>query len=513
MDLAQLVDFEVQLHRDEETVRHGDEHELRARDAAAGAAALAALGRSADDVAAALADDRDLRARLATLWLAHTRAEAGRGDSTTRALRWAGLLVTAIALVVGAGAASGALHYDGKHPVNVFVFLGLLVVTQIALLALLLWAVVHGSRGLLGAAVAALARTRWLRGSVTGKLGAMSARLDLHADAERWYTFTLAQRAAVAFNVGALATCLALVSLTDLAFGWSTTLQVGADQVHAACRAIAAPWGWLLPDTVPARALVQTSQWVRMPGDFVGGGSLAEAVSRSGAWWSFLVLALAVWGLCPRLLACGIGIWRTRRALARVPYDDHRCRALFARMLPDSAHWRGPPAAGVRLDASAGADADTTHPAPSTVGRGATWLLCWGRLANAQAAMAQRVTQATGQPPLGVLAVGGARLEADDEAARSLAAAGAKRVLLVLAVGSQPTKEVLDLLRALRRRLGSRAHIGVALVEDGNIRDHSSNQDHGEQLGAGNDELAGWRVSLDRLADPYVGLERLEAST
>ncbi|MEZ5964893.1 MAG: DUF2868 domain-containing protein [Planctomycetota bacterium] len=497
MDLSQLLDFEVRLHRDGDAM-HGDGATLEARDATAGAHALSALGRDPNEVAEALTHDRGLRERLAGLWLEHVRDASSDGGSA-RSLRLAGAVVTGVALLLGAGAASGALQYDGKHPVNVFWFLLGLVVTQIALLALLLWAIMHGKRGLLGAAVAGLARTRWLRGSVAGTLGAVSARLDLHAAAERWYTFAVAQRAAVAFNAGALATCLALVSFTDLAFGWSTTLQVGAGQVHTACRVIAAPWAWLLPDALPSLHLVEASQWVRMPGAFVGGGSLAEAVSRSGAWWSFLVVALLVWGLCPRLLAWGIGAWRTRRALASVPFDDHRCRALFARMLQQGSHWHSPGPATVGLAPDARAAACDPGTATTRVARAATWLLCWGRLGQTRDELARRVAAATGQPPLGVLEVGGSRLAADDEATRTLAQAGAQRVLLALAVGSQPTKEVLDLLRALRQRLGARAHLGVALVGD----------DPATRMA--DDELSGWRVSLDRMADPYLGLERLEA--
>lgn len=498
MDLAQLVDFEVQLHRDEESLRRGDDRDVRLRDAAAGAAALAALGREADDVAAALHRDRALRARLAEAWLAHVRP----GGGGARSLHIAGVLVTIAALLIGCGAASGALHYDGKQPVNVFVFLGVLVVPQIVLLGLLLWAVVKGSRGLLGAAVAALARSRWLRGSAAGALGTVSARLDLHADAERWHTFALAQRAAVAFNLGALATCLALVAFTDLAFGWSTTLQLGAAEVHAACRTIAAPWAWLLHDAVPRAELVRTSQWIRMPGAFVGGKSITDAVNSSGAWWSFLVAALVGWGLCPRLVAWAFGAWRARAALSRVPFDDHRSRQLFARMLPATAGWQGPAAGSVGT--APGLAGSRSAPAAATaMGRGATWLLCWGRTIAARDRLAEQVGRATGQPPLGVLAVGGARPEADDEAAETLAAAGAQRVLLALALGSQPTKEVLDLLRTLRRRLGARAHLAVALVPDASA---------GTGSGAAIEEIRGWRTSLDRLADPYLGLERLEAT-
>jgi hypothetical protein len=507
VDLLQLVDFEVQLHRDEATVRAGAEHELRVRDARIGERVAGALGTAWRDVPARLASDRDLRARVAAQWLHEVQQDhAHDGERTARALRRAGLVLALVLLLLGAGAARAALHYDGKTPVNVFVFLGVLVVPQIVLLALLLWAMARGGRGLLGSAVTALAQLPFLRGKATATLGALGSRLALHQGVERWFTFALAQRGAVMFNLGALAACLWLVSLTDLAFGWSTTLQLAAAQVHTACRAIAAPWAWFAPDAVPTLELVRDSQWVRMPGRFVAGGSLPDAVARSGRWWSFLVAALIAWGLVPRLLAWSFAAWQVRRAQRQVPFDDARCQALFARLVPASTHWQGPAADDIGL-ATRDRAAAIGGAAPTALARGATWLLCWGRLAQVRDDLAARVQAASGAPPPGVLAVGGSDLAADAHAVQTLRANGAQRVLLAVAAGGQPTKDILELLRELRRQLGARAHLGVVVVDvDAPATDHATATGDAQ-------ELAGWRASIERLADPYLALQRLEVAS
>ncbi|HLU40210.1 MAG TPA: DUF2868 domain-containing protein [Planctomycetota bacterium] len=498
MDLARLVDFEVQLHRDEETARAGGESTLQARDARLGSEIADELGLDPRGARARLRAERALRARVAEAWLLRVRGqEPGEGERTARALRLAGILLVVVALLAGAGAARAALAYDGREPVNVLVFLGVLVVPQIALFVLMLWAMLRGRQGLLGAALTALANARFLRRGAAATLGAIGARLRMHAQVERWTTIRLAQRAAVAFNVGALATCLALVAFTDLAFCWSTTLQLAPERVHAGCRAIAAPWAALFPEAVPPLELVRDSQWVRLPGRFVSGTSLPEAVARSGGWWSFLVAALVVWGLLPRVVLWAFAAWRVRAALRAVPFDDRRCNALFDRLLPD-AGWAGPSPDEIGLpphERAAGRAADAP---PVSVGRGSTWLLTWGRLAKHQTELAECVRAATGAPPSGVLAVGGADLALDRAAVETLRKAGAQRALLVLAAGSQPTKDVLDLLRALRQALGPRADLGVALVHDD------------PRTPVANDELAGWRASLDRMVDPYLGLQRLE---
>jgi hypothetical protein len=49
------------------------------------------------------------------------------------------------------------------------------------------------------------------------------------------------QTAAVMFNVAGLGTALALVTFSDLAFGWSTTLDVPSVTASRIVQAIAAP--------------------------------------------------------------------------------------------------------------------------------------------------------------------------------------------------------------------------------------------------------------------------------
>src|SRR5690606_25634236 len=205
------------LHRDEETARAGGESTLQARDARLGSDIADELGLDPRGARARLRAERALRARVAEAWLLRVRGqEPGEGERTARALRLAGILLVVVALLAGAGAARAALAYDGREPVNVLVFLGVLVVPQIALFVLMLWAMLRGRQGLLGAALTALANARFLRRGAAATLGAIGARLRMHAQVERWTTIRLAQRAAVAFNVGALATCLALVAFTDL---------------------------------------------------------------------------------------------------------------------------------------------------------------------------------------------------------------------------------------------------------------------------------------------------------
>src|SRR5690606_30702501 len=58
-----------------------------------------------------------------------------------------------------------------------------------------------------------------------------AARSSASGRFARWQLLYWSQTSAVAFNVGALLTAFLLITFTDLAFGWSTTLAADPDLV------------------------------------------------------------------------------------------------------------------------------------------------------------------------------------------------------------------------------------------------------------------------------------------
>ena len=101
------------------------------------------------------------------------------------------------------------------------------------------------------------------------------------------------QTAAVAFNVAALVTAIMLVTFSDLAFGWSTTLDADPAAVTRVVQRIAWPWAALVPPAVPSAELVEQSQFFRLEGS----ARRRSAPRALGAWWPFTILALVTYGL------------------------------------------------------------------------------------------------------------------------------------------------------------------------------------------------------------------------
>lgn len=499
MRIALIMDLEAQFERDASVSAAGRQTDLAARDGAIGARIAAAHGAAVADMdARARSHDRVLAAVFAA-WLQQAGGAERPGRRYEHGMRVAAnLLAVVVAVAVGVACAT-TLHYDGSVPVNVNRFLGIFVLGQVALLGLMTIALAWGKGSMLAPLLRACAQSRWVtrqRADFADGAGAAAARFEQHADVERLTLFVLAQRVAVAGNVAAMAVLLALVAFTDLAFCWSSTLFDSATVMRNLTQAVAAPWAWCLPDAAPGVAFVEQTQWVRMPGAYVGGPTLAEAATASRAWWPFLAVALAVWGLLPRLCAWAFGAWRVRRIAVASLRRDPRCLAVLARLFP-LAGWSGPAAAEVGAPAHDRLDEGAIAPVPEPAAGERGWLLCWGRLAAAMPELARRYG-----PALGAHAVGGSDVAADDDACRALAQAKALRVLLLCAAGVQPNKEVLDLIAALRRHLGPRALLEVALVDDGDPALPPAAPT------AGN--ARAWQQVLVRRGDPALRFVRLE---
>ena len=249
------------------------------------------------------------------------------------------IVMAAVGSITGVAVALTAFAYDGSQPVNVVRLLALLVGVQLVLLAftlLLLPGRVPGLRHIQDL-LTALNPGAWAAG-VYAKLAHASpdaARCSsciLARPAARrfakWQLLYWSQTAAVMFNLAALVTAIMLVTFSDLAFGWSTTLDIGANAASRIVQAIARPWAPFAPLAVPSPELVEQSQFFRLErADIVAGSPRAL-----GAWWPFTLFALVTYGLLPRLLLLVLAAVRLRAATGALLLEDSRVTALLDRM-------------------------------------------------------------------------------------------------------------------------------------------------------------------------------------
>lgn len=288
------------------------------------------------------------------LWLEHQRSTPPDtfpqpGESWAGFMRLLSALSVLGGLLVGTGIASGLLRYDGVQPVNVAMFLGVLVVLQTGwnLLSFLLLAG-KGSSLLpvnsgLGHQVFN-ASFRWVATRLHRHVWShLPAERRLHWESFwqqlnrnhgasgkylAWPILCRIQLLGVAFNVGAVLTFSLSVMFRDLAFGWQTSMeQITKTVVASWVKWMALPWstwmgegqGYPSPDQIEGSRIILRE------------GIAGLQNENLTAWWLFLLLSLCVYGLLPRLFLWGWSAWLSGRQIRDYPQQSASAKKLWER--------------------------------------------------------------------------------------------------------------------------------------------------------------------------------------
>lgn len=454
VSLAEAIDIPLWLERDRETPWAERVHRDRA------------IGREATGLSPA--------ARVLHWWHA-VGADSGtaeRGTGVVRLLRRLGVIMVVTGGLSGAGLAAAVLRYDGSDPINILIAVGLLVLLPVGFL------------------VASLTLPLWSSASFGGQtnaghivLGFLRRRhpaLDeffatRHADQARdrvlRWRFTLSsQQLGFAFSVAALATLLVKASFSDLAFAWSTTLSVDAQQLQHAVSVIASPWSAWLPDAVPDLRLLEESRYFRLEQD-----TRELSASTLTPWWRFLALCIATYGVVPRACAFVFAYHRARAAERALLFAHPEVRALLDRLdAPEIA-------AGATSAEHAAAAVSTVAPLFDGHVQGDV-IVIWNDAVARSALPAEAL----------VIDAGGERSPAEDhEALREIPPALHGIVRVVTKAWEPPLLELHDYLTALRAHIGADASIVIQPCGEG-------------QASPDPQDLAVWRTSLARLDDPGI---------
>lgn len=434
-------------------------------------------------------------------WWQHVRAaqdgEAGNGhtlgERVASGRRLAAAVLAVLGIVLGAAVAGMALGYDGRYPVNLFTLLGVLVVLPLVMLVFTLLLIPGRIPGLsaLQAVAAGMNLGRWMGAWLDRFLGS-----DLFAPGllgsggvskfSRWQLVVFSQWLALGYFAGATVVALLRVTFSDLAFGWSTTLDMDPALVYAWVAGLSAPWASWLPQAAPDAALVEASRYFRLE---EGRMPLAR-VERLGGWWPFVLMTMLVYGALPRLVLMLIAVWRLRRATQALVLDDPEVTALLDRL--------DTPLVGLGGDAEEevlAADREGLPVAPlERVPAEGLVLMIWNRALPPDRAQAWLIAN-LGAEPAGVVELG--ILQGEEEQRRLLQSTrqrldtGVRRVILLTKGWEPPLLEFVDFLGLVRDELGGDCSITVVPVDV-----------TGEGVRA--EERDVWARALGRVRDPRL---------
>jgi hypothetical protein len=262
-------------------------------------------------------------------------ATAGKQfERGVRAVFWLAMLTGGL---MGVGTTAGLLSHDSAQPINAALFLAGTVGLQIGMILIALVAVIARAVG-----VDFSALSSWMQALVRFSAGALS-RLNGEQRADARFLLAksgqlsgrlgpfislqvlqLTQALVVAFNLGILGSMLLIyLPFVELRFGWQSTYSFGADSVFRALQAVALPWRWMSESLAPSLPQVLATQFVR------GQGAFTLEANAAHAWWPFLLCAVVVYGLIPRLVIAALlqGVLRSR--LRRIAFTHPAANKLW----------------------------------------------------------------------------------------------------------------------------------------------------------------------------------------
>lgn len=373
-----------------------------------------------------------------------TQPSVGTRVVTTRRLLTTVLFVLGVSS--GAALCSVALAYGGDYPVNLMALLGVLVGIPAVFVLLGVVTSILQASGIspLREFARALNINRWLM-ELWDRLGGAhlaggEGRTNIQGRFAYWQLSQFSQYFSVGFFAGALCMYGVLVAVTDLAFGWSTTLQIQASTVHQWVSNMALPWSLWWPAAVPGLELTEASRFYRL-----AGAMSQERAAQLGDWWPFVLMVIVTWGLLPRFLMLLFVQWRlgvaTRMLLREHAEVTSLCDRLVAPMLARGGD-----------DSAIAAETPIAEGGAESIDlRGAT-VVIWNAACLSGAVDAQH----------GVIELASGDSDALRRKAVEKITPDADKLVVFTKGWEPPVLEFNDLLAFIRERLGARASIVVA---------------------------------------------------
>ncbi len=143
-----------------------------------------------------------------------------------------------------------------------------------------------------------------------------------------WPVFILTSVFAFCFTLGALGGTFFRIIVSDMAFGWQSTLMITHESVHDLVSWMALPWSWFILENLahPSLAQIEGSRIILKDGISV------LATHDLVSWWPFLCLGILFYAVLPRGLLLMTGILAQNHVLRRFDLDRPVFRQLLIRM-------------------------------------------------------------------------------------------------------------------------------------------------------------------------------------
>lgn len=495
LTFSQLINLEIQLAKDAEA----DPVAIRRRDRS--------IGKQLDHTNLS-------RPELFERWLRLIGNQSAfkPGQMYAMGMRILSYVLVILGLISGISAASAILHYDGSQPVNIVNFLAFFIGSQLLLylffcLNLLpdrmkiflpflgdLYDLLRQVGMLLTKAVSRLndRDMRQFTRHFSERLRNIRLRQQFYLNIEKWLFISKTQLFSIAFNIGALLTCLYLIIFSDLAFAWNTTLDFPNSNFHKMTTIISKPWQHFAPEAVPSLALIENTRFSRLEGAYVRASEAKRAPELNpGDWWPFLTCALFFYGLVPRLIIFFMANWRLRANLGNVSLKTAQFAALYERLTMPMVQTTSP----VKNESLPTNPSRSVRNQPGQIKySGVGKVVLWGEFQLPQAQLERLILERFSCESWTAFEAGMFDNTNDATIPEKIAANLSVHTLVLILVESweTPGKAIIHFLKKLRKVLAENHEIVIGLV---NTLDQSVVPDV--------EDWQAWQTAIIQVGDPY----------
>ena len=435
------------------------------------------------------------------------------GQSIDSALTFLRYLVFFFFMFSGATTCAGILSYNGSRPVNIVNFIAVFAGIEMLLYLFFVLNVLPGKihnkipfigdfyrfAGFIFSKIIGTVSNHLFKNKtefisqLTGTFYRARSRHMVYHNIERWTLFSLTQLAGFAFSIGALAACSYLITFSDLAFAWNTTLDVSPVFFHRIVSVISIPWAFLFEKLVPTIDLVESTRYFRLSGSYSG---LHGSALTAGGWWPFLICILVFYGLIPRFLLLMLSRIFLLRAQRKVPFLSAEFDSLYRRLTYPIFSTRTD---SVQHEKEITAKQKSRNPEGLSFKAEACYLIVWGECDIPEAEI-KKIVEARFR--WNILETGYAGMLdnlRDEETLRRFKDRNDDRPILILAESWEaPGKAMEHFLRRLRINEKDNRGIIIGLV----------NQDAEKHIiSPSRIDWQNWQDAVARLNDPFICIE------
>ena len=221
-----------------------------------------------------------------------------------------------MAFILGVLAGVGLLSYNGHEPVNVIYFITVVIFFPLFTMLITLLAMLRAANS--QSVLVHLSPAFWMEkilGLLPDTIEENIKTLKINPLLANWVVIRRSQIIVLFFSLGLLFSLLGVVVTKDIAFAWSTTLDINPNALHEFLHAVALPWRDIVPSAVPSLELIEQSQYFRL-GEKLDEKMISQA-SKLGEWWKFLAFATLFYAILLRVLMFLLASFGFRLALKK----------------------------------------------------------------------------------------------------------------------------------------------------------------------------------------------------